>query len=217
MALLTESQLVVLFGGLLAASSVVLLFVPVLRHAWLFAASPIGFALVVGPMVVLSFGAIALVAFAVSDPIYFVPIVAVTIALRVASPTFVYRRMRGWLEGRRGWAGLRLLALAGFVGLAGFLGYELIAYAATPRPPGPVGFSEQLIMAFGASGVIVRFALRARPQDRRSLWPLWLAAILFAAAFVVVAPYAFPEFAVLYAGSGLVGWTSGALVLWFDW
>ena len=49
MAPLTESALVVLFAGLLAASSVVLLFAPILRPAWLFAATPIGFALVVEP------------------------------------------------------------------------------------------------------------------------------------------------------------------------
>ena len=76
--------------------------------------------------------------------------------------------------------------------------------------------SEQLIMALGASAAIARFALRARPQDRASLWPLWLAAILFAAAFVVVAPYAFPVFAVLYAGSGLAGWLLCAVALWYD-
>ena len=216
MALLTESQLVVLFAGLLAASSVVLLFVPVLRHTWLFAATPIGFALIVGPMLALSVGAIALVALAVSDPVYFIPVVAATMALRVASPPFVYRRLREWFEEKRGWAELRLLVLAGFLAFAGVLAYELVVAAAGPRAPGPVALSEQLIMAFGASGAMVRFALRARPKGRGAPWTLWFAAILFAAAFVIVAPYAFPEFAVLYAGSGLVGWAIGAIALWYD-
>lgn len=71
-------------------------------------------------------------------------------------------------------------------------------------------------MALGGSSAIVRFALRARSRERASLWPLWLASILFAAAFVVVAPYAFPAFAVLYTASGVEGWILGAVVLWYD-
>ena len=216
MALLTESQLVVLFAGLLAASSVVLLFAPVLRHAWLFAATPIGFALVVGPMLLLSIGAIALVALAISDPLYFLPVVAVAASLRVASPTLLYRGLRGRLEAHRGWAILRLLVLSGFLVLAGFLVYDLVLFATGGGPPGVATLSEQLVMALGASSLVVRLALRARPKDRASLWNVWLAAILFAVAFVVVAPYAFPVFAVAYAGSGLVGWALGAVALWYD-
>ena len=121
------------------------------------------------------------------------------------------------LSEKRGWAALRLLVLAGFLAFAGFLAYELVVVAAGPRPSGPVALSEQLIMALGASWAMVRFALRARPQGRGAPWTLWFAAILFAVAFVIVAPYAFPEFAVLYAGSGLVGWAIGAVALWYDW
>ena len=72
-------------------------------------------------------------------------------------------------------------------------------------------------MALGASTLLVRFALRARPRDQERLWPVWLAAILFAVAFVVVAPYAFPAFAVAYLASGLVGWILGVVAIRYDW
>lgn len=217
MAVLTETQLVYLFAGLLAVSAVLLLFIPVLRRAWIFAATPIGFAIVVAPIVVLSIGAIALMALAISDPTYFLPIVAVTVALRFVSPLFIYRRMRAWFEGKRGWSALRLLLLAGFLALAGYLVYESIVVASGSQTQGVVSFSGSLVMAFGASFGFVRFALRARPQERASLWPLWLAAILFSSAFIVVAPYAFPAFALVYAVSGVAGWALGAVGLWYDW
>lgn len=216
MALLPETQLVYLFAALLAVGSVVLLFVPLLRHAWLFAATPFGFALVVGPMLLLSFGAIALVALAISDPVFFAPVVAVTVVLRVASPTFAYRRLRDWFEEKRGWTELRLLTLVAFLGLAGYLVYELVMFAAAPTAPGAAALSESLVMALGASVAFVRLALRAHPEDRALPWPLWFAAILFSAAFVVVAPYAFPPFAILYAASGVAGWSMGAISLWYD-
>lgn len=217
MALLSETDLVYLFAGLLAVASVLLLFVPFLRRTWIFAATPIGFAIVVGPIVLLSVGAIALVFLAISDPAYFVPVVAVTVVLRLISPLFLYRRMREWFEEKRGWAELRLLILAGFLVLAGYLVYESVLLAAGPRSPGLAALSGSLVMALGASVGFVRFALRARPQERASLWPLWLAAILFSAAFIVVAPYAFPAFAIVYAISGVAGWALGAVALWYDW
>ena len=68
-------------------------------------------------------------------------------------------------------------------------------------------------MTLGASVIIMRLAFRPRPRDRTSLWPLWLAAILLAIAFVV-ATYAFSEFAILYAISGSAGWALGAAVIW---
>ena len=78
------------------------------------------------------------------------------------------------------------------------------------------GFIAALVMALGASALFARFALRVRPQERASLWPVWLAALLFAIAFLVVAPYAFPAFAIIYTASGLAGWLLGSLVLWRD-
>lgn len=202
-----------LFAGLLAVSSVILLFVPLLKHAWVFATTRTGFLLVVGPIVALSFGAIALVALALSDPVYFLPVVAITVTLRVASPTLLYRRIRDALEGRRSWIVLRYLLLIGFMGLSGLLVYHILAE--TPLGA-PSLLSEQVVMALGAAVILVRLALRARPKDRAALWPLWLSAILFAMAFVVVAPYAFPGFTILYAGSGISGWILGAAVIWYE-
>jgi len=45
------------------------------------------------------------------------------------------------------------------------------------------------------------------------LWPIWMAATLFAIAFVVVAPYAFPTFEAVYLVSGLAGWILGAVMV----
>jgi len=202
-----------LFAGLLAVSSVILLFVPLLKHAWVFATTRTGFLLVVGPVIALSLGAIALVALAVSDPVYFLPVVAITGTLRVASPTLLYRRIRDALETRRSWTVLRYLLLIGFVALAGLLVYHILVE--TPLGA-PSLLSEQVLMALGAAVILVRIALRARPRDRTSLWPLWLSAILFAMAFVVVSPYAFPGFALFYAGSGISGWAIGAAVIWYE-
>jgi hypothetical protein len=73
--------------------------------------------------------------------------------------------------------------------------------------------SEQLAMAIGASVVVVRGAMRIRPRGVFDLWPAWTAATLLAVAFVVVAPYAFPGFAIAYVVSGLIGWTVGAAMV----
>ena len=206
-----DTTLALVFAGLLAVSAVILVFFPLLRHAWVFAATRIGFLLLVGPIIVLSLAAIALVALAAANPLYLLPVVAVTVGLRVASPILLYRRVRDSLEQRRSWVLLRYLLIAGFVGLAGILMYNVL----TASPSGGPGvLSEQVLMALGASFIIIRLALRGRPRDRTSLWPLWLAAILFGIALVVVAPYAFPEFAILYAISGSAGWALGAAVIW---
>src|SRR5436190_823806 len=75
------------------------------------------------------------------------------------------------------------------------------------------GLSEQLAMALGASLLIVRTGFRFRPRLTLGLWPIWIAATLFAIAFVVVAPYAFPDFEAVYLVSGLAGWILGAFVV----
>jgi len=95
--------------------------------------------------------------------------------------------------------------------------YDLVLFAAIPSAPGLALLSAQFIVALGASAAIARFALRAKPQERRSLWPFWLSAILFATAFIVVAPYAFPAFVIVYAVAGVAGGVLGVLTLWYDW
>jgi len=61
--------------------------------------------------------------------------------------------------------------------------------------------------------LIVRAGLRIRPRESNSVVPFWASAILLALAFVVVLPYAVPAFAIVYAVSGLVGWSLGLLLI----
>ncbi len=212
-----ETDLAYLFAGLIAASAVLLLFLPLLRHISLFAMNRIASAAILAGIVLLAVGAIALVVLAVSNPAYFAPIAAVTAALRIGSPILLYRKVRDRFEAHRTWGVLRWILLIAFLGLAGFLLVHLIVGPSTGTSIGALALSERLIMALGASALFARFALRVRPQERVSLWPVWLAALLFAIAFIVVAPYAFPAFAIVYTASGVVGWLLGAGVLWRDW
>jgi hypothetical protein len=80
------------------------------------------------------------------------------------------------------------------------------------EPSDLAGLSEQLAMALSASLLIVRTGFRFRPRLTMEWWPVWMAATLFAIAFVVVAPYAFPVFEAIYVVSGLAGWIVGALI-----
>jgi hypothetical protein len=212
-----EPGLVYLFAGLLVVGAVILLFIPLVRHVRLFSPSPFVSWLIALAILALAAGAIALVLLTIFNPLYSLPIVAVTVGLRMASPTLLYRKVKDRFEPSRWWASLRILAIIGFLGLAGFLLYELaVLFLEGPRL-GPLALSEQLIMAVGASTLVVRFAFRALPKDRGGLVPVWLAAILFGVAFVVVAPYVFPEFAAAYLASGLVGWIIGAVAIRRDW
>jgi hypothetical protein len=211
-----ETDLAYLFAGLLAASSVLLLFLPVLRHVSLFAANRILWTFLLVAMLLLAVGAIVLVVLAVSNPTYFAPIATVTAALRIVSPPLLYRKIRERFEAKRGWAAVQWVLLAGFIGLAVFLVVHLITASSAGTAIGAIALSEQVIMAGGASILFVRFALRARPRERASLWPVWLAALLLAIAFLVVAPYAFPVFAIIYAVSGVAGWALAAAFLWRD-
>jgi len=212
-----ETDLAYVFADLLALSSVLLLFLPVLRHVSLFAVNRIISILILLGMLILAVGAIILVVLAVSNPIYSAPIAGIAGALRIGSPPLLYRKVRATFEERRGWATLRWIILLAFLGLAAFLVVHLILGPSPGTTIGAFVLSEQLIMAVGASALFVRFAFRVRPQERGYLWPVWFSALLFAIAFLVVAPYAFPGFAIVYAASGVVGWSLGAVVLWRDW
>jgi len=144
-------------------------------------------------MLGLSVAAVFLVTYSISDPAYFLPVASVTSALRIASPSLLYRRLRERFEARRSWSVIRAL-----------FGIACAVFAA---------LSEQLAMAAGASSLMVRMALRVRPVDTLELWPVWLSATSLAIAFVLVAPYAFPGFMIAYVVSGLVGWVLGAVVV----
>src|SRR5207249_3868306 len=77
-------------------------------------------------------------------------------------------------------------------------------------------FAVLLVMALGASILIVRAGLRMRPRETAEMWPIWSAAVLFAVAFVVVLPYAIPAFELVYVVSGIVGWSIGIVAVIYD-
>jgi hypothetical protein len=208
-----EAPFVYAFAALLAIGSVVLLFVPVLLHIRLFSSGRAVSAVVVGALIILSASVVLLVAYAFSTPNDFIPVATVTAVLRVASPTPLYRGIRERLEAHRAWPMIRIVVAAAFVALAGLLAYNLVHLAFGLQPSDVVGLSEQFVMAFGASLLIVRTGLRFRPRITLDLWPIWMAATLFAIAFVVVAPYAFPSFEAVYIVSGLAGWIGAALII----
>jgi hypothetical protein len=201
---------------LLVAGAVLLAFVPILHHAWTFAASRRIFAALIAVIVALGIAAVVLVNSAISDPVYFVPIAGVTVALRLSSPFLLYRRIEDRVEATRWWNVLRWFVAGGFVVLVGILIYHLLLLVAGSEPANVAIFSEKLIMAVGASILIVRAGLRIRPRETSEMWPIWSAAVLFALAFVVVLPYAIPAFEVVYVLSGIIGWSIGVLAVVFD-
>ena len=193
-----------------------LAFVPILHHAWTFAASRRIFAALIAVIVALGVAAVLLVNSAISDPVYFVPIAGVTVALRLSSPFLLYRRIEDRVEATRWWNVLRWFVAGGFVVLVGILIYHLLLLVAGSEPANVAIFSEKLIMAVGASILIVRAGLRIRPRETSEMWPIWSAAVLFALAFVVVLPYAIPAFEVVYVVSGIIGWSIGVVAVVFD-
>src|SRR5437879_9985601 len=122
-----ETDLAYVFAALLAMSSVLLLFLPLLRHVSLFAVNRIISILILLGMLILAVGAIVLVVLAVSNPIYSAPIAGIAGALRIGSPPLLYRKFRDRFEERRVWGGLRGLLLLAFLALAGFLVLPLVA------------------------------------------------------------------------------------------
>ncbi len=216
MATAAEIQLVYVFSALLVLGAVLLALLPALHHAWTFAASRRFVGVLIAVILILGIGAVLLVGTAISDPIYFLPIAAVTVGLRLASPFLLYRRIEDRFDTNRTWRALRWLVAFGFLGLAAILAYHLILIASGSEASGVAILSEQLIMALGASFLIVRAGLQVRPHEATDLWPIWSAAVLFALAFVVVLPYAVPAFETVYAASGLVGWSIAFIVVAFD-
>jgi len=211
-----EVGYVLLFAAILAIGAIVLGFLPILRHVWLYSVSRTTFFLVLAAVLGLAVGSVLLVLFAVADPVYFVPVVVVTVALRIVSPSLLYLRGRDRLDTTRSWSVLRWLSALVFLVLAAVLAYDVVRLASGQEPPGIATVSEQLVMAASASALIVRIAARGRPRESTEWWPLWSAAVLMAVAFVVVLPYAVPTFAITYAASGLVGWTIAFAVLLWD-
>ena len=216
MATPAEIQLVYVFSALLVLGAVLLALLPALHHAWTFAASRRFVVVLIAVILILGIGAVLLVGSAISDPIYFLPIALVTVGLRLISPYLLYRRIEDRFDTNRTWRVVRWLVGFGFLGLAAILAYHLVLIASGTEASGVAILSEQLIMALGASFLIVRAGLQVRPREATELWPIWSAAVLFAIAFVVVLPYAVPAFETIYAASGLVGWSIAFVVVAFD-
>jgi hypothetical protein len=210
-----EDVLVPVFATLLAGGGVVAFYVPILRRAYDSATRGIGLFLLLGAMGVTILLVAALVALATSDPGLLAPIVVVIVVLRIASPPLLYWRVREALDTRRSWEALRPLVLLGFLLLASLLVGQLLGVLGGTASVA-LNVSDQLLMAGGASVLLVRFGMRARPREATEWWPVWSGAILLGVAFLVVAPYAFPGFASVYVASGIAGWTVGAVVAHLD-
>src|SRR6266699_2489077 len=205
-----EAPFIYAFAALLAIGSIVLLFVPLFLHVQLLSASRLVFAVVIAALLASSLIAVWLVADVFSTPADFIPVAAITAVLRVSSPSLLYRGIRGRFEANPSWSGIRVLVALAFVAFAALLAYNLARALAGQQASDLVGLSEQLAMALGASLLHVRTGFRFRPRLTMELWPIWIAATLFAIAFVVVAPYAFQA---VYLVSGLAGWILGAFMV----
>jgi hypothetical protein len=201
-----EAAYVYGFAASLAIGSAVILFVPVFRylHDNAHGRTPVWIALL--GLLGLSIAAVAAVTAEMSNSAVFLPIAVVTVGLRLSSPVLLYRGIRDRFETARTWAVIRLLLAVVFIGLAAVLAYTLFQEVSGQSVPPPVALSEQFAMALGASFLIVRTALRLRPQITVDLWPFWTSATAFAVAFIVIAPYAFPAYAIIYSVSGILGW-----------
>lgn len=210
-----EAPFVYAFAAVLATASIVLLFVPLFRYLGDVAASRSILGMAVLGVVGLVLAAIFAIFSTSSDSALFLPIAAVTVALRLASPTLLYRGMRERLEDSGTWPLIRPGIALVFIGFTVLLLYGLFNLLSGSRPPWQVTLSEQLAMAMGASFLILRTALRFRPKFAVELWPFWVSATALAVAFIVIAPYAFSGFAVAYAISGIIGWIAGFVVLRF--
>ena len=195
----------------MAFGAVLLAFVPALYRAWSLAASRRTFVVLAAVILIVGLGAVLLVNVSVTDPIYFVPIAGITVGLRIASPLLLYRRIADRFETVKGWTVVRWLTIVAFLAFAAILIYHLVQIAVGWGGVVLAVLSEQIAMALGASVLLLRAGLRVRPRETREAWPIWAAVVLMGIAFVVVLPYAIPAFDVVYAASGLIGWSIGIL------
>lgn len=170
-------------------------------------------ALVIGVMGL----ALYVVFLALSDPLYFIPFVALVLGLRTASPTFLYRSLRDRFELRKFWPMVKILMAVGFLAYAGYLTYTLLAqffgqlFGFTSSQ---VDYIELLLMAVGGAFIIVRLFARILPESLKERPTVWISAILLSVAFSVLAPFAFPGYDIYYRLAGLAGWVTGFVVIW---
>src|SRR5439155_25165080 len=113
-----EVQLIYLFSGLLAFGAVFLAFVPALHHAWTFAVSKRTFAVLLAVSLGIAVVAVLFVTYALSDPLYFLPISLITVGLRMASAFLPYRAIHERFAANRWWIACRLVLTIAFLLLA---------------------------------------------------------------------------------------------------
>ncbi len=208
---MAAENLVSIFAILLVLGSVLFLFGPLffrLLKRGMWAMSVIA---VIPAFVVASMG-LSFVELSFSNPAILAPIVAFVFVARVVSPTLALHNVREKLASRGLWGSTRAFAFLGFLGFGLYVGYQTFV-----SPEGaaadPVLATERIVMAVGTSFIFLRLYYKAMPRESSSLMMVWLAAIFFSLAFSVVAPYAFPDYHVLYSISGVMGWLIGAAVI----
>ncbi len=211
-----EEILAFLFAGMLIAGTLIILLSPLIFKLteevtkWKLYAL---LALVLGVMGV----SVYVVWLALTEPLFFLPFVALVVGLRGASPTLLYRSLRDRFELKNFWVVIKILLAAGFIGYAGYLVYSIIVdvFQAFTGPQSTAAvLSEQLIMAIGGSFAIIRVFSKILPESLKEKPTVWVSAILLSLALAVLAPYAFPNYDIYYRLAGLGGWLLGFVVIW---
>jgi predicted MFS family arabinose efflux permease len=162
-------------------------------------------------------GSLYLVFLALSEPLFFLPFAVLVAALRVVSPTFLYRSVEFRYEERKWWAILRVLLAILFLGFAGYITYTLILdllQSVIGPQSAEALFVEQILMAVGGAFVIVRVFSRVLPESLRDKPTAWIAAILISVSFAFLAPFAIDGYENYYRLSGVAGWLLGFVILW---
>lgn len=207
---MAEQELVTLFAALLILGSIVLLFAPVFVRLVRNGMWALSFALAL-PGLLLAVLGYTFVEASFRNPAILAPVVAVVFGARVVSPTLTFFKVRDRMKDAAAWPPLKLLLTAGFLLFAVYIMLNGLGGSEASQTD-PVLISERVIMAVGTAFVFLRFYIRFVPSGSYNRLALWVAAILFSTAIAVVAPYAFPDYGVLYALSGLMGWLIGSAV-----
>ncbi len=205
---MAEQELVTLFAVLLISGAILILFAPLFyrlarQGLWIFS-----LVLAVPAVLLVTLG-LAYVQLGFADPAVLAPVVAVVFGMRVVAPALTFFSVRQRLEGTGSWTAVRMGLIVGFVTLGTYA--AIGGFWETPALD-PILIGERIAMAVGTALIFLRFQLMVMPHGSYDKFVVWLAAILFSLAFSVVAPFAFPAYAVLYALSGMMGWLIGAAV-----
>ncbi|MEE9592637.1 MAG: hypothetical protein V3W28_03540 [Thermoplasmata archaeon] len=205
---MAEQELITLFAVLLLSGAILTLLAPLFYRLARNGLWAIGLVLAVPAFLLVTTG-LSFIQLSFTDPTVLGPVVAIVFGMRVVSPTLAYFSVRQRLEGRNSWTPARFGLVAGFVTLGI---YVSITGFGEISPVDPILISERILMAVGTVFIFLRFHLRVMPHGSQAMSVVWLAAILFSMAFAVVAPFAFPDYGVLYAVSGMMGWLIGAAI-----